>query len=97
MVLKRRITLEDNTRYLFHIGPALTKVRKQARLTQDELAFRSKINRSHLSKLEQNGSRPTLDTIIKLGIGLDMPLNEFVKALNDEKGFKEIFDELPEK
>jgi transcriptional regulator with XRE-family HTH domain len=55
------------------------------------------LNRSHYSKLEQNGSRPTFDTIIKLAIGLDMPLDEFAKALDDKEGFKMIFDELPER
>jgi transcriptional regulator with XRE-family HTH domain len=89
--------LEDNTKYFFRIGPALAKVRKQAGMTQDELAYRSKVNRSHMSKLEQNGGRPSWDTIVKLAIGLDMPLDEFVKALNDENKFKEIFDKLQEK
>jgi transcriptional regulator with XRE-family HTH domain len=97
MVLKRRITLEDNTRYLFRIGPALAKVRKQAGMTQDELAHKSKMNRSHMSSLEQNRDRPSWDTIVKLALGLGMSIDDFVKAIKDENKFKEIFDELPEK
>jgi transcriptional regulator with XRE-family HTH domain len=87
--------LEDNKRYLFHIGSAIAEARRQAGLTQDELAHRSKLNRTHMSKLEQNGSRPSFDTIIKLSIGLGMPLDKLAKALDDEDNFKKIFDELP--
>jgi transcriptional regulator with XRE-family HTH domain len=97
MVLKRRITLEDNTRYLFRIGTALAAVRKQAGMTQDKLAHQSKMNRSHMSNIEQNKDRPSWDTIVKLAIGLGMPIDELVKALSDEDKFKKIFDELPEK
>jgi transcriptional regulator with XRE-family HTH domain len=89
--------LKENKNYIFHIGLALARVRKQAGMTQDDLAHASKMNRSHMSNLERNQDRPNWDTIVKLAIGLNMPLDEFVKALTDEKGFKEKFDELPEK
>jgi transcriptional regulator with XRE-family HTH domain len=83
--------LEDNNKkHLFYIGTTLKKL-------QETLADYSKINRSHLSRIEQNRSHPELETVFKLAIGLNMPVEELVKEINEDVNFKEIFDNLPEK
>jgi transcriptional regulator with XRE-family HTH domain len=83
--------LEDNNKkHLFYIGTTLKKL-------QETLADYSKINRSHLSRIEQNRSHPELETVFKLAIGLNMPVEELMKAIDEDINFKEIFDNLPEK
>jgi transcriptional regulator with XRE-family HTH domain len=88
---------ENNKKHLFYIGTTLKKLRKKARISQETLADYSKINRSHLSRIEQNRSHPELETVFKLAIGLNMPVEELAKAINEDINFKEIFDNLPEK
>jgi transcriptional regulator with XRE-family HTH domain len=90
--------LEDNNeKRLFYIGTTVKKLRKKASISQETLADYSKINRSHLSRIEQNRSHPETETVFKLAIGLNMPVEELVKAINEDINFKEIFDNLPEK
>jgi transcriptional regulator with XRE-family HTH domain len=87
----------NNTKHLFYIGTTIKKLRKKAGISQETLADYSKINRSHLSRIEQNRSHPELETVFKLAIGLNMSVVELVKEINEDIKFKEIFDNLPEK
>jgi transcriptional regulator with XRE-family HTH domain len=88
---------ENNKKHLFYIGTTVKKLPKKASISQETLADYSKINRSHLSRIEQNRSHPELETVFKLAIGLNMPVGELVKAIDENVNFKEIFDNLPEK
>jgi XRE family transcriptional regulator, regulator of sulfur utilization len=88
---------ENNKKHLFYIGTTLKKLRKKESISQETLADYSKINRSHLSRIEQNRSHPELETVFKLAIGLNMPVEELVKAINEDVNFKKVFDDLPEK
>jgi transcriptional regulator with XRE-family HTH domain len=88
---------ENNKKHLFYIGTTLKKLRKKAGISQETLADYSKINRSHLSTIEQNISHPYMETISKLAIGLDMSVVELMKVIDEDVNFKEIFDNLPEK
>jgi XRE family transcriptional regulator, regulator of sulfur utilization len=88
---------ENNKKHLFYIGTTLKKLRKKESISQETLSDYSKINRSHLSRFEQNRSHPELETVFKLAIGLNMPVEELVKAINEDVNFKKVFDDLPEK
>jgi transcriptional regulator with XRE-family HTH domain len=50
----------------------LQELRENAGLTQEELAARSGLNRTHIYFLEQEHRSPKLETIEKLAIGLQL-------------------------
>jgi DNA-binding XRE family transcriptional regulator len=67
---------ERNKRY--QIGGLLKKARKQAGLTQEELAERSGTTKNYISRVENNKSDVELGTLIKIieiGLGKRMEIN----------------------
>jgi DNA-binding XRE family transcriptional regulator len=67
---------ERNKRY--QIGGLLKKARKQAGLTQEELAERSGTTKNYISRIENNKSDVELGTLIKIieiGLGKHMEIN----------------------
>lgn len=50
----------------------LRRLREQAGLSQEELAFRCELHRTEVSLLERAGREPRLGTIVKLARGLDV-------------------------
>lgn len=71
-------------------GANLRKIRKEANLTQEELAFKAELDRTYISLLELGRKSPTLVTIFRLCQVLDQPLDTFVthvyqRFLHDEQ------------
>ena len=63
----------------------LRKLRKDRKLTQEQLAEISSVDYKYLQKLEsQNPSSPTLQILKKLAKGLNMPLTELIKQIEEE-------------
>ncbi len=59
------------------------EARKQAKLTQQQLADKTGINRSDISKLENGNTNPTIALLQRLADGMDMTLKlEFVPKHN---------------
>jgi transcriptional regulator with XRE-family HTH domain len=56
-------------------GRKLTEARARAKLSQEELGYRSEIHRTQITRLEAGESTPGLDTLIKLAgaLGVDPP------------------------
>ncbi|GHH98634.1 helix-turn-helix domain-containing protein [Neobacillus kokaensis] len=83
-----------------HIAEVIKALRKTLKLTQEELAERSGLNRTYISLLEREGRRPSFETIVSLAYGFQMELSEFIKAIEEHpknwwlKGFPET--ESPE-
>ena len=48
------------------LGDEIRKARTAAGLTQEELAFRSKLSRNYISLLELDQKSPTLDTLSRI-------------------------------
>lgn len=65
------------------IGEPLRKLRKQKLQSQEDLAGYSKLNRKFISNLERNSQSPTLETIIKLAIALEIKPSEFIKEIEE--------------
>jgi transcriptional regulator with XRE-family HTH domain len=65
------------------IGEQLKKLRKKQNLSQEDLAFYSKLDRKYISKLERNISRPTLVPIFKLAVALGMKPSEFIRVIEE--------------
>jgi putative transcriptional regulator len=61
------------------LAPVLTQLREDRKLTQEELAKRAKITRSHLSLLEAGHHEPSLDVLKRLARALGEPVTELLE------------------
>ena len=62
----------------------LKQLRRDKRLTQEELAQRAGLDYKYLEKLEGKApSSPTLSTLEKLAKGLDISLTELISLLDE--------------
>ncbi|MEQ6856002.1 helix-turn-helix transcriptional regulator [Lysinibacillus capsici] len=66
------------------IGAVLKRVRKSLKLSQEELAHRSSLDRTYISMLERNIKQPTITTIFLIAQALEMKPSAFVQLLEDE-------------
>ncbi len=65
----------------YQVVRAIIKARQEQNLTQQELADRTGIDRSDISKLENGSANPSLRTLKRLADGLGMQLQiNFVHA-----------------
>lgn len=64
-------------------GTRLKSIRINKKLSQEELAFMCNMQASHIGQIERGQKNPTLDTLIKISNGLDIPLP---KLLDFENG-----------
>jgi transcriptional regulator with XRE-family HTH domain len=55
-----------------YIGEVIKQLRLKLGMTQEELAHKSKLDRSYMSELETNKKSPSYDTIVKVSRGLGM-------------------------
>jgi len=63
------------------IGLTLKTLRKEANLTQEQLAFNSDLDRTYISLLERGLRVPTIITVFKLSEALNIPPEEFIKLV----------------
>ena len=61
-----------NTRF----GLKIVELRKQAGISQDELAYRSNIHRAYMGTIERGEKSVTLNTIEKIAKGLDVKVKD---------------------
>lgn len=61
-------------------GQELSSLRKAARLSQEELAYRAKVNRTYVAKLELGENQPTLTSMLNLAGALGKPLPEMIAS-----------------
>ena len=60
-------------------GPVLRKLRENAALSQEQLAFRSGLHRTYISLLERGIKSPTLQAIVKISGALEIGPDEIVR------------------
>lgn len=63
-------------------GLALREARKQAHLSQEDLAFEAQLDRTYISLLERGAKSPTLITIVQLCHALKLPLDAFMALVS---------------
>jgi transcriptional regulator with XRE-family HTH domain len=61
----------------------LKKLRKTARLSQEELASRSNLDRTYISLLERSLRQPSLASIINISKALKIPASELIKKVEE--------------
>ena len=63
------------------IGERIRKLRKVKSLSQEQLAERAGIDRSHMGFIEQGRRQPTIATLHKLTKNLDVSLEDLFQGL----------------
>jgi transcriptional regulator with XRE-family HTH domain len=77
---------------MIYIGDVIKKWRKVKQLSQQELAFRSQIDRSYISGLERNLCCPSVYTALKLAKGFDICPGQFMIEIHSVVDFDRIFE-----
>jgi transcriptional regulator with XRE-family HTH domain len=80
MSSKRGIPL--NSEAIF--GQILKSIRKKQKVSQEELAFRSNLDRTYISMLERGIHQPTLNSLLAIATALGMKAAELVGLVEDE-------------
>ncbi len=60
------------------LGEALRRARKDAGLSQEELAFESKVDRTYISELENGHKSPTVEVLFRMCPVLGMAASEVI-------------------
>jgi transcriptional regulator with XRE-family HTH domain len=63
---------------LMALGDELRRAREAADMTQEQVAVAAKIDRAHLSLLENDHKSPTVDTLVRLCRALGVPPSEIL-------------------
>lgn len=61
-------------------GANLARLREQAEVTQEELAFRASLHRTEIGLLERGGRLPRIDTLAKLAGALEVEPGRAVRG-----------------
>lgn len=65
-------------------GKVIRHYRQEKKLTQDELAFDSGLDRTYISLLELGSHSPSLDSIVSICIALNLSLTQLAISMEDE-------------
>ena len=63
------------------VGEAIAYCRKSKDLSQEILSGLADIGRTHLSAIERGERKPTLETLYRISLALDIPMSEIVKEI----------------
>ncbi|MDL1163817.1 helix-turn-helix transcriptional regulator [Yersinia pestis] len=81
----------DKSIELLAFGRALRNIRKEKKLTQDELSLYSRVDRSYISELENGEKAPTLLTITALARALHVKASFLIEGYEKELGDHEFW------
>jgi transcriptional regulator with XRE-family HTH domain len=77
-------------------GNRLREIRTELKITQEELAFKCDMQPSHIGQLERGIKSPTLDTLNKIALGIEVNISELVD-FDSKLTIPNIFDEKTNK
>jgi len=60
------------------LGNELRKAREAAELSQEELSFEAKLDRTYISQLENNKKSPTVEVLFRICDALGIATSEFI-------------------
>ena len=63
------------------VGEAIAFCRKEKNLSQEVLSGLADIGRTHLSAIERGERKPTLETLYKISIALNISMSDIVKEI----------------
>ena len=65
------------------LGEALRQARKRASISQEELAFEAKIDRTYVSDLENGHTSPAVDSLFRICPVLGMAASELIAQVEN--------------
>ncbi len=63
------------------VGEAIYACRKRKNISQEILSGLADIGRTHLSAIERGERKPTLETLYRISMALDMKMSDIVKEI----------------
>jgi len=63
------------------VGQAIAYCRKNKKVSQEVLSGLSDIGRTHLSAIERGERKPTLETLYRISVALEMNMSDIVKEM----------------
>jgi transcriptional regulator with XRE-family HTH domain len=63
------------------LGARLRELRRDARLTQEQLGFLCDMDMSEISRIERGARDPRLTTLVRLAVALDLEVSELVQGI----------------
>ena len=66
------------------VGNAIAKIRKKKGMSQEVLSGLSDMGRTHLSAIERGERKPTLETLYRISIALDMKMSDIVQEIEKQ-------------
>jgi len=65
---------------LLKIEMLIRQIREQKNMSIDELAKKSNVSKAHLSYIERNEKKATIDILVKIARALDIDITELYKV-----------------
>lgn len=66
------------------VGKAIAYYRNQKKMSQEVLSGLADIGRSHLSAIERGERKPTLETLYRLCVAMDIKMSTVVLKIEEE-------------
>ncbi|MFA6016558.1 MAG: helix-turn-helix transcriptional regulator [Patescibacteria group bacterium] len=64
------------------LGKEISRIRKEKKLSQEDLALDRYIDRSYLAEIEEGKTNPTLKTLLKISSVLKIKLSDILVKVN---------------
>lgn len=66
------------------VGEVIARYRMKKGITQEVLSGLSDIGRTHLSAIERGERKPTLETLYRISVALDIKMSVIVMSIEEE-------------
>ena len=63
------------------VGNVISYFRKMKKISQEVLSGLADIGRTHLSAIERGERKPTLETLYRISLALDVKMSEIIKEI----------------
>ncbi len=73
--------MKSENKILINFGLKVKQFRKEKKLSQEELAYKSNLHRTYIGMIERAEKNITLINIVKISKALDTPLNKLMENL----------------
>lgn len=66
------------------VGETISEIRRKKGISQDVLSGLAGIGRTHLSAIERGERKPTLETLYRISVALDMKMSDIVVLIENK-------------
>lgn len=66
------------------VGEVLANCRKEKGISQEVLSGLADIGRTHLSAIERGERKPTMETLYRISLALNMNMSDIVKRIEEQ-------------